>query len=426
MSWLVSFISDFWSELVILTLEMAPYLLLGFLFAGILYAWFPNHKVARYLGKNNTASVLNAALLGVPLPLCSCGVIPTGVSFYKNGASKGSAVSFLISTPQTGVDSVLVTWSLLGLPMAIIRPIIAFVTGVFGGILTNRLEKKEERNIAHNQHVEMENGKKIGVIGMLRYAFGEFLEDIVKWLTIGLLFAALIAVIIPDDFFLRFLSNDYLSMLVILVASIPLYVCATGSVPIAAVLMLKGLSPGAAIVFLMAGPATNAATISVIGNSMGRKTLFRYLISITAGAFLFGVIVNEFLPREWFTGALQHLHNGGHEHEILPYWLQLVSGILLTLTMIHGLFRKYILPQINKSKKLIKPLTITEMNTMVKVEGMTCNHCKMNVENGIKAVAGVTGVTADLSEGTVVIEGEHVDLKKVEEAVSGLGYKFLG
>ncbi len=426
MSWLVSFISDFWSELVILTLEMAPYLLLGFLFAGILYAWFPSHKVARYLGKNNTAAVLNAAVLCIPLPLCSCGVIPTGVSFYKNGASKGSAVSFLISTPQTGVDSILVTWSLLGLPMAIIRPIIAFVTGVFGGILTNRLEKKEEHNTVHKENAEIKNSKKIGLIEMLRYAFGEFLEDIVKWLTIGLLFAALIAVIIPDDFFLRYLSNDYLSMLIILVASIPLYVCATGSVPIAAVLMLKGLSPGAAIVFLMAGPATNAATISVIGNSMGRRTLFRYLISITAGAFLFGVIVNEFLPREWFTSALQNLHNGGHEHEILPYWLQLASGILLTLTMMHGLFRKYILPRINKSKTLIKPLTITEMNTTVKVEGMTCNHCKMNVENEIKKLAGVRGVIVDLSNETVVIEGELVNMKKVEEIVSGLGYKFLG
>ena len=425
MTTILSFISDFWSELVVLTLEMAPYLLLGFLFAGILYAWFPSHKVARYLGKNNTASVLNAALLGVPLPLCSCGVIPTGVSFYKNGASKGSAVSFLISTPQTGVDSVLVTWSLLGLPMAIIRPIIAFVTGVFGGVLTNRMEKKEDRNIPHIKHVELENGKKIGVIGMLRYAFGEFLEDIVKWLVIGLLFAALIAVIIPDDFFLRFLSNDYLSMLIILIASIPLYVCATGSVPIAAVLMLKGLSPGAAIVFLMAGPATNAATISVIGNSMGRKTLFRYLLSITAGAFIFGVIVNELLPREWFTGAIQHLHEGEHEHEFLPYWIKLLSGVLLSLTMINGLFRKYILPHLKTSNNSVKPLIVNDMNTLVKVEGMTCNHCKMNVENGINGVTGVTGVTADISNGKVLVEGENIDMKIVEETVNGLGYKFL-
>jgi uncharacterized membrane protein YraQ (UPF0718 family)/copper chaperone CopZ len=422
----MEYIVRFWEELVGLTVEMAPYLMLGFLFAGILYAWFPAEKMTKYLGKNNSASAFNAALLGIPLPLCSCGVIPTGVSFYKNGASKGSAVSFLISTPQTGVDSIMVTWSLLGLPMAIIRPIIALVTGVFGGVMTNRLENRESgRNI--KPPVEYDSTKKkVGIIGMLRYAFGEFLEDIVKWLVIGLLIAALIAVIIPDDFFLRYLSNDYLSMLIILVASIPLYVCATGSVPIAAVLMMKGLSPGAAIVFLMAGPATNAATISVIANSMGRKTLIRYLVSIIAGALVFGFIVNEFLPREWFTSAIQHLHGDGHGHEILPYWLQVGSAILLTLAIINGLFRKYILKRINKPEFKVESLNLNDMTTKVKVEGMTCNHCKMNVENGVKGVPGVKDATVDLINGEVLIEGDNVDLNKVEEAVNGLGYKYLG
>ncbi|MGC9344681.1 MAG: permease, partial [Bacteroidales bacterium] len=262
--------------------------------------------------------------------------------------------------------------------------------------------------------------------GMLRYAFGEFLEDIVKWLVIGLLIAALIAVIIPDDFFLRYLSNDYLSMLIILVASIPLYVCATGSVPIAAVLMMKGLSPGAAIVFLMAGPATNAATISVIGNSMGRKTLFRYMLSIITGALLFGVIVNEFLPREWFTSAIQHLHGDGHSHEILPYWLQVGSAILLTAAIINGLARKYILNRINKPEFKVESLKLNDMTTKVKVEGMTCNHCKMNVENGVRQVPGVKEATVDLNSGEVLIEGDNVDLNKIEEAVNGLGYKYVG
>lgn len=421
----MKYVIEFWQELVALTVEMAPYLMLGFLFAGILYAWFPANKMTRYLGKNNSASALNAALLGIPLPLCSCGVIPTGVSFYKNGASKGSAVSFLISTPQTGVDSIMVTWSLLGLPMAIIRPVIALFTGVFGGMLTNRLEKKE-----HGKDVKTpepkSNGKKVGIVGMLRYAFGEFLEDIVKWLVIGLLIAALIAVVIPEDFFLRYLSNDYLSMIIILAASIPLYVCATGSVPIAAVLMLKGLSPGAAIVFLMAGPATNAATISVIGNSMGRKTLIRYLTSIISGALIFGIIVNKFLPREWFTSAIHHLHAGEHSHEILPYWLQVSSAILLTLAIINGLFRKYILPKFKKPEFKVESLKLNDMTTKVKVEGMTCNHCKMNVENGIKSVFGVKDATVNLNEGEVLIEGDDVDLNKVKKAVNDLGYKFIG
>lgn len=426
MNHILSFANDFWEELVKLTIEMAPYLLLGFLFAGVLYAWFPGHKIVRYLGKNNSASSLNAALLGIPLPLCSCGVIPTGISFYKNGASKGSTVSFLISTPQTGVDSIMVTWSLLGLPMAIIRPIIAFVTGVLGGVLTNRLEKKENGKQKPVVNSEPEEKKKIGILGMLGYAFGEFLEDIVKWLVIGLLIAALIAVIIPDDFFLRYLSNDYLSMLIILAASIPLYVCATGSVPIAAVLLMKGLSPGAAIVFLMAGPATNAATISVIGNSLGKKTLYRYLFSIIAGALVFGTIINEFLPREWFSIAMPGMHAGDHAHGILPHWLQIGSGIVLSLVIANGLFRKYLLPGIKSSKSPIKPIIISNMSNKIKVEGMTCNHCKMNVENGIKSVAGVSGTNIDIRTGEVIIEGENVDLQAVKQTVDGLGYKVVG
>jgi len=422
----MEYIIRFWNELVDLTIAMAPYLLLGLCFGRILYALFPGAKMTKYLGKSNARSAFNAALLGVPLPLCSCGVIPTGVSFYKNGASKGSAVSFLISTPQTGVDSIMVTWSLLGLPMAIIRPIIALFTGVFGGIITNRLEKKERKVADKPISESVEIKKKVGILGMLKYAFGDFLEDIVKWLVIGLLIAALIAVILPEDFFLRYLSNDYISMLIILVASIPLYVCATGSVPIAAVLMMKGLSPGAAIVFLMAGPATNAATISVIGNSMGRKTLFRYMASIIGGALLFGVIVNELLPREWFTSAIQHLHGEEHQHQVLPYWLQVGSAILLTIAIINGLYRKYLLPKFKNPKIITEPLNFSDMITKIKVEGMTCNHCKTNVEKGIEKLEGVTDVKANINNGEVLIEGENFDLEKIQKEVNDLGYTFAG
>ncbi|HYW96658.1 MAG TPA: permease, partial [Bacteroidales bacterium] len=403
----MNYIIQFWHELVHLTVEMAPYLLLGFLFAGILYAWFPGHKVAKYLGKNNSGSVINAALLGIPLPLCSCGVIPTGVSFYKNGASKGSAVSFLISTPQTGVDSIMVTWSLLGLPMAVIRPVIALVTGFLGGFITNKAGNRERKKTPSGAEAPaIPKNKKVGLKEMLRYAFVDFLEDIVKWLSIGLLAAALIAVIIPDDFFLRYLSNDYLSMLVILAASVPLYVCATGSVPIAAALMLKGLSPGAAIVFLMAGPATNAATISVIGNVMGRKTLFAYLFSIIAGALAFGFVVNEFMPREWFTQALQNIHAGAGSHEFLPHWLQAGSAIVLTALLVNGLLRKFF-PKIFKKQPIdVQPLNMNTKMAIktINVEGMTCNHCKMNVENNIGKLNGIDSVAVDLSTGRVTIE----------------------
>ncbi|KPL11179.1 MAG: hypothetical protein AMS26_20545, partial [Bacteroides sp. SM23_62] len=204
----------FLSALVDISLEMAPYLLLGFLFAGILYVWFPKKKVYKYLGKPNSASVINAALIGIPLPLCSCGVIPTGISFYNSGASKGSSVSFLISTPQTGMDSIMVTYSLLGLPMAIVKPVIALFTGFFGGFLTNRFDRSGHKEEEARQHESGNNEKEDRSLpGMLRYAFVEFLEDIAKWLLIGLLLAALIEVLVPESFFTAYLGNEYLEML---------------------------------------------------------------------------------------------------------------------------------------------------------------------------------------------------------------------
>lgn len=420
---MIDLINDYLVALWDLTLEMSPYLLLGFLIAGILFIYFPKEKITKYLGKNNFRSILNAALIGVPLPLCSCGVIPTGISFYKNGASKGSSVSFLISTPQTGVDSILATYSLLGLPLAIIRPIIALVTGVIGGLVTNSVEK---RDLLSTNTTPVEKIAETPVKGnrlkkMMHYAFVEFLQDISKWLIIGLLLAALMAVIIPDDFFTTYLGNEYLSMLIVLIASIPLYVCATGSVPIAAVLLMKGLSPGAAIVFLMAGPATNAATITVIGKVLGRKTLMSYLISIIGGAIIFGVLVNEFLPREWFTSYIVQVQDG-HGSHLLPHWMKVASSILLILLLLNGYLQKYLgRKNISKSK---------EFNDMpektVKVTGMTCNHCKANVENNLSAISGIDSIEVDLESGKVKLTGDDINLTQVKDKVESIGYQFDG
>jgi len=407
-----------------LTLEMSPYLLLGFFIAGLLYIYFPKEKVSRYLGKNNLKSTLNASLIGVPLPLCSCGVIPTGISFYKNGASKGSSVSFLISTPQTGVDSILATYSLLGLPLAIIRPIIALLTGILGGLVTNTLEHNpslQGEQETSNQ-TQLATKPKNKIRSMLHYAFVEFLQDISKWLIIGLLLAALMAVLIPDDFFTNYLSNEYLSMGIVLLASIPLYVCATGSVPIAAVLLMKGLSPGAAIVFLMAGPATNAATMTVIGNVMGRKTLISYMASIIGGAIIFGILVNEFLPREWFTAHLIHIHDG-HGAHLLPEWLKTGSSILLIGLLINGYVQKYIGKK--KIENKVEPAKDMAEKT-VKVSGMTCNHCKANVQNNLSSIQGVENIEIDLESGKVKMTGDEIDLKEVKSKVESIGYQYDG
>jgi len=425
----MEYLTKFIFEFVKILNEMSPYLLFGFLIAGVLYVSFSQKRINYHLGKKNIASVIKAAILGVPLPLCSCGVIPTGISLYKNGASKGASVSFLISTPQTGVDSIMITYSLLGLPFAIIRPIIALITGFLGGLFINIFDKRNPENIPEKHIVEGSGENKHNIFYRLfKYAFVDFLEDIAKWLLIGLLAAAAIAVIIPDNFFTTYLSNSYLNMLIMLVASIPLYVCATASVPIAAILILKGISPGAALVFLMAGPATNAATITVISKVFGKKNSIIYLSTIIVSAFLFGTIINEFIPQHLFIDYVSNQFTQHSNHEILPYWLKVSSSIILFILIINVYLRKYIL---RRKTNLATPRNsdnqVHKLNeTKIIVEGMTCNQCKSNIENNLISLQGIENATADLHKSIVTLYGKDINFDKIKDTVDGLGYKYGG
>ncbi|MFO7869344.1 MAG: SO_0444 family Cu/Zn efflux transporter [Bacteroidales bacterium] len=418
----MKWITDYFSELLYLTNEMSPYLLLGFLIAGVLHVVIRKDLIRKYVGKNNIKSVIYAAFLGIPLPLCSCGVIPTGISFKKEGASNGATVSFLISTPQTGVDSIMITYSMLGLPFAIIRPIVALVSGVFGGFITSKLPQTETHNQEANTDETCTDGcsteerpatnGKSKIYNILYYGFVEFMEDIAKWLVIGLLLAAFLSVIIPDNFFSAHIDNPIVGMLLILAASIPLYICATGSVPLAAVLLMKGISPGAALVFLMAGPATNIATLTVLNKSLGRKATLSYLFSIIISALGFGLLVDYTLPREWF----EIIHESGHIHnEILPAWLQWGSTIILTLLLLNALFKKYTIMWFSRKKTIDSNLTL-------KVDGMTCNHCKATIEKHVGAIKGVQSVEVILSSKEVHISGTNIPLKKVQDTITELGY----
>jgi len=424
----MEYIKNYFLELFELTNEMSPYLLLGFFFAGLLHVFFKKERIAKYMGSSKIKSAIYATLIGIPLPLCSCGVIPTGISFYKNGASKGSTVSFLISTPQTGVDSILVTYSLLGLPFAIIRPIIALISGVFGGVFTNLYTKNENENDRNNPTIT-EEAKSDGNLfyRFFNYAFVEFLQDISKWLIIGLMAAAFIALVLPNDFFTSYINNNLLSMGIVLLASIPLYVCATGSVPIAAVLLMKGLSPGAALVFLMAGPATNTATITVLTKVLGRKALLGYLVSIIGFSLLFGLIIDSFLPREWFTSFISMGHSSHSEHG-LPYWFQISSTVALVLLIINAYYQKYKLNIFGEkiSPETEKKQTDSTLFSYVKVEGMTCNHCKENVENGLNSLSEIEVESIDLKKSTVKIKGANIDYKLVKDTVESLGYSYKG
>ena len=335
-------------EVLSLINEMSPYLLLGFFFAGVMHAFIPGMVYNRYLGGKGFKSVFYGALFGVPLPLCSCGVLPTAMSLRKQGASKGATASFLISTPETGVDSIIATYSVLGLPFAVIRPVAAFCNAIMGGWLINKFGDKDEVVPVdasaktccchHKQEETHHEGFLRKMREALRFGFVEMIEDIGKWLVIGLVIAGLITVFVPDEFFALFRGNTQLSMLLVLCIAIPMYICATGSIPIAVALMMKGLTPGAALVLLMAGPACNMASILVINKTLGRKSLVLYLVSIISMAILWGHVVDYLLPAEWFQMALSV---GRCCIEESTSWLNWSSTIVLGLLLLNALWHTY-------------------------------------------------------------------------------------
>ena len=335
-------------EILSLINEMSPYLLLGFFFAGVMHAFIPGMVYNRYLGGKGFKSVFYGALFGVPLPLCSCGVLPTAMSLRKQGASKGATASFLISTPETGVDSIIATYSVLGLPFAVIRPVAAFCNAIMGGWLINKFGDKDEvvpvdasakTCCCHHKQEETHHEGFLGKMReALRFGFVEMIEDIGKWLVIGLVIAGLITVFVPDEFFALFRGNTQLSMLLVLCIAIPMYICATGSIPIAVALMMKGLTPGAALVLLMAGPACNMASILVINKTLGRKSLVLYLVSIITMAILWGHVVDYLLPAEWFQMALSV---GRCCIEESTSWLNWSSTIVLGLLLLNALWHTY-------------------------------------------------------------------------------------
>ena len=400
--------------------EMTPYLLFGFLIAGILHEFVPRKIYTNKLSGKNFRSIFWAAIFGIPLPLCSCGVIPTAESIRREGASKGATVSFLISTPQTGVDSIMATASLLGIPFAIIRPLVALVTALAGGWAVNRWCDDDPVESRTPQHKEEKKSFWQKCIGTLRYGFIDMLQDIGKWIVIGLAIAAIITIAVPEGFFAQF--NDYpiLSMLIILALSIPMYLCATGSIPIAAALMLKGLSPGAALVLLMAGPATNMAAILVINKVLGKKPIIIYLLTIIIGAMGFGLAIDYLLPAEWFTRSI-HVHGAGCCGAEGALWWQTISSIIFVALLAVAFILKYHRHdgcchdehcQCNKEQRF-------------RIEGMMCNHCRENVEKNLKNIEGVTDVHVDLAEGAAYVEGKDIDSTKIIDTINALGYKYI-
>jgi copper chaperone CopZ len=318
---------------------------------------------------------------------------------------------------------VLATYSLLGLPLAIIRPVVALVSGVFGGILGNLADRNGVQK--ETKEVITEETHERSVKELFRYGFVELLQDISKWLIIGMLVAALLSVLIPEDFFTRSISSEYLAMLLMLLASVPLYICATGSIPIAAVLLMNGLSPGAALVLLMAGPATNIATMAIVGNTMGRRSLWIYLISIVGGALICGTLINELIPREWIMEAIPSgMHGMYHEHA--AGWLRWISSSVLVMLIINGYVMKFITRKRKQREDQTKNEKMKSNIHVFRVEGMTCEHCKASVENGLKGLPRVSEVLAEPGKNRVTVEAKSIADMDVKETIEKLGYGFGG
>tara|TARA_X000001036_G_scaffold199383_2_gene187618 strand:+ start:280 stop:1482 length:1203 start_codon:yes stop_codon:yes gene_type:complete len=396
---------------------MAPYLLLGFLFSGIISVFIDDSLVYKQIGQKKFSSVLKSTLMGIPLPLCSCGVIPVAATLKDYGASKGATTSFLVSTPQTGLDSIFLTYGMLGPVFAIFRPIAAFISGLFCGLIVNSIDDEEHIHQNAENQLKKNNATLIQRFKSgLEYGFLTLPKDIVVPLFQGLLIAACIGFFVPPDFIASYVSaNAFLEYFIMLLVSLPLYVCATASIPIAVVLFMKGISPGAVFVFLMAGPATNASSIAVIGNIMGKKILYVYLLLIAITAVFFGFIFDIFFHVDQSVLS-KHIHQ--HEHEN-PFYILIT--VLFGFIMANAYYLK-----LRKHNSSMKISEVSEKNYSdsldLIVNGMTCSHCKESVESSIKSLSANAETSIDLSSGKVLIRGFGLDEVAIREKIESRGF----
>lgn len=400
---------EFWDVLG----EMAPYLLFGFLVAGVLSVFISRDIVERHLGGRGIWSAIKATVFGIPLPLCSCGVLPVAASLRSHGASRGATTAFLLSTPQTGVDSILVTFSLLGPVFAVFRPLVALAKGVFGGLIVTALEPRDDTGETEALTCEGpcctggDSGSRIRRV--IEYGFVTLPRDIGKALLVGLVVAGIISAVVPDDFFSSILGTGIVPMLVMMAVGLPIYVCATASVPVAAALIAKGVSPGAALVFLLTGPATNAAAVSTIWKIMGTRTAITYLVIVAVAALGSGFLLDAIFAG---TGASA----GPYVPYMLPGPVKTASALLLL-----GILVVALLP-VQRERAAAEPAKAGGEGIEFAVTGLTCSHCADTVQRALGEVPGVDSAFVDLKTGTARVTGTGLSIDALQTAVERLGY----
>ena len=323
MELLLNILTEIWS----VTVEMAPYLLFGFLMAGILSVLISKEYVRRHLGGKGWTGSIKAALVGVPMPVCSCGVIPLAASLRKHGASRGATASFLASTPQTGIDSLMITYALLGWVFALFRAVVAFLSGILCGAAVAAVSPPDEDAAAECRDDCCQPNPHSALRRMLSYGFITLPRNIARAVILGIILSGVISGLIPAEFFQDGIGDSPWAMLIMLGIGIPIYVCSSASVPIALAFIKAGISPGAALVFLITGPATNAATLTTLWQIIGRKQLAVFLITLAVSALAAGFAMNFFTPT---LGVMDQVcHTEGNPGILQIIWAMLLLAVLL-------------------------------------------------------------------------------------------------
>ena len=407
------FLLEIWS----LCLQMSPFLLMGMFVSGLISMFVNSRLILKHIGSKNFLSILKSTVLGIPVPLCSCGVIPVAATLRDSGASKGSTVSFLVSTPQTGVDSIFLTYGMLGPVFALFRPLAAFVSGIFSGMVINSFDDDTHHHLPDPD--DAPNDKKPLIERLysgLSYGFLTLPSDIVVPLFQGLIIAAAIAIIIPPDFIAeKFSTSSYIMLFMMLAVSLPIYVCATAAIPIAVALMAKGVTAGAVFVFLMAGPATNASSIAVVKNILGRKTMAHYLFLISSTAVLFGFILDSFI-----TIGLPAVSSSSHTHAD-DSCISLFFTILFVLILLNAYTHKLKggIPKPDGNENIIDG---SQDRLSIRVDGMTCSHCRESVESAVYSCSGVESTSVDLLKGLVFVIGSELDESAIKDKIKSRGF----
>lgn len=332
--------------------QASVYILFGLIIGGLLKMFLSPAYVANHLGNGRFSSVFKAALLGIPIPLCSCGVLPAAASLKKQGANNGATTAFLISTPESGVDSISITWALLDPIMTVARPISAFISAFTAGSAENFFNPPDKGKqttpdlscpvdnccdgIDCPPEIHKHHHSKVEKLGIgMKYGATSLWADLAGWFFVGILLAGLINVLVPDAVISQYLGGGLSSMLLMLTFGIPLYICATASTPIAAAFIMKGVSPGTALVFLLVGPATNITSLSVLIGMLGKRASVLYLLSISLISILCGLAVDAV----YFSFGISAVAAVGQASELLPGWLMTTATILLLTLSISPLYK---------------------------------------------------------------------------------------